>query len=55
MKRTEQEQMILERMAPGALCAEGFLGTDHRELSDIIAADSAAIGAAGLTHERIAA
>ena len=55
MKRTEQELMILERMAPGALCAEGFLGSDHRELPEIIAADAAAVEAAGLTNERIAA
>lgn len=47
--------MILERMAPGALCAEGFLGSDHRELPEIIAADTATVEAAGLTHERIAA
>jgi len=55
MKRTEQERMILERMAPGALCAEGFLGSDHRELSEIIAADAAAVDALDLTHEQIAA
>ena len=46
--------MILERMAPGALCAEGFLGDDHRELSEIIDADAATVHAAGLTHEQIA-
>ena len=55
MKRTEQERMILERMAPGVLCAEGFLGDDHRELSEIIAADAATVESLGLTHEQIAA
>ena len=55
MKRTEQERMILERMAPGALCADGFLGHDHRELSEIIAADTASVDAIGLTHEQVAA
>ncbi|MHC4985546.1 MAG: hypothetical protein ACYTFO_05250 [Planctomycetota bacterium] len=55
MDHTEQERMILERMAPGALCAEGFLGHDHRELPEIIAADTAAVEALSLTHEQIAA
>ena len=55
MKRTEQERMILERMAPGVLCAEGFLGDDHRELTEIVDSDAATVHAAGLTHEQIAA
>ena len=42
-------------MAPGALCREGFLGDDPRDLSDILAADDAAVLAAGVTRERIAA
>ena len=54
MKQTPRDKAILERMAPGALCADGFLGDDPRDLSEIIAADAAAVEAAGLTHEQIA-
>jgi hypothetical protein len=55
MKHTPYDESVLERMAPGALCAEGFLGCDHRELGDILAEDDATIEAAGTTHEQIAA
>ena len=55
MKQTIDQQNLLERMAPGALCREGFLGSDARPLEDIIAADAAAIEAAGLTHADVAA
>jgi len=55
MKRSPYDQQVLDRMAPGALCAEGFLGHDPRDLSDIIAADDAAVAAAGLIHTQIAA
>ncbi len=55
MKHTPYDESVLERMAPGALCAEGFLGSDHRELGDILAEDDAAVAAAGTTHEQIAA
>jgi len=55
MKHTPYDESVLERMAPGALCAEGFLGSDHRELADILAEDAAAVEAAGTTCEAIAA
>lgn len=54
MKQTPRDKAILERMAPGALCADGFLGDDPRDLSEIIAADAAAVEAAELTHEQTA-
>ena len=55
MKHTPYDEHVLERMAPGALCAEGFLGSDHRELGDILAEDDAAVTAADTTCEQIAA
>ncbi len=55
MKKTPYDQRVLQRMAPGALCADGLLGDDPRDLTDILAADDAAVAAAGTTHERIAA
>ncbi|MHC4561643.1 MAG: hypothetical protein ACYS8X_02605 [Planctomycetota bacterium] len=55
MKQTPYDQHVLERMAPGALCAEGFLGDDPRDLSDILADDDSAVVAAGASHEQIAA
>ena len=42
-------------MAPGAITKEGFMGTDHRSLSEIIDADTAEVVRLGLTHEKIAA
>jgi hypothetical protein len=55
MKLTPSEERIVERMAPGVLCAEGFLGADGRSLGDILAADGRTVESLGLTHERIAA
>ena len=55
MKHTPYDQRVLERMAPGALCAKGFLGDDHRDLSEILASDDSAVAAAGASHEQIAA
>ena len=55
MKQTPQDKLVIERMAPGVLCRDGFLGTDTRSLDEILAADRAAVEKLGLTHERIAA
>jgi hypothetical protein len=54
MKKTPEEERVLERMAPGVLSKDGFLGGDVRPLADIIAADSRAVERLGLSHERIA-
>ncbi len=40
MKNTEAEKNALERMKPGAITIQGFLGTDTRGLADIIEADA---------------
>jgi len=54
MKRTPNEQRIMELLAPGALCRDGFLGDDRRGLAEILDTDRAAVEALGLTHRDIA-
>ena len=49
MKHNPAEQLTRDRLEPGALSIEGFLGTDERTLADIIAADTGEVEAAGLT------
>ncbi len=44
----------MERLAPGALCRDGFLGDDRRGLPEILDADLATVEALGLTHRDIA-
>ena len=36
MKREPRIQMIVERMGPGVLCRDGFLGGDGRRLEEIL-------------------
>jgi hypothetical protein len=54
MKQTVQMQKAQERMAPGAITRDGFLGDDRRGLSDILLTDDASVKALGLEHEGIA-
>ena len=54
MKLTPEQQAVIDRMAPGALCRDGFLGKDTRPLMDIIAADKAAVDAIGTSCEELA-
>lgn len=42
MKNTEAEKKALERMRPGVITIQGFLGIDTRGLADIIEADAEA-------------
>ncbi|MFC1467258.1 hypothetical protein ACFLQY_00995 [Verrucomicrobiota bacterium] len=53
MKKNPAEKLIRERLEPGALSVDGFLGHDDRPISDIIAADVGEIEAAGLTVEEV--
>ena len=55
MKPSPQEQQIAERMAPGVLCRDGFLGTDGRFLGEILDTDRSTVEALGLTHAQLAA
>lgn len=54
MKQTTGMQAIQDKMQPGRLTAEGFLGTDTRSLVDIIKADEETINHLGVTHAEIA-
>jgi len=54
MKRTPEQQRIVERMGPGVLSREGFLGDDRRSLQEILDADGSAVESMGLTHAEIA-
>jgi hypothetical protein len=55
MKEGGNERRAEERMAPGAISAEGFLGEDARPLADIIAADEEAMRRLGLDWDEAAA
>jgi len=54
MKTDPQEQAVTERMAPGVLSRDGFLGHDTRPLSEIIDADRSTLVGLGVTNEQIA-
>jgi hypothetical protein len=54
MKHTPEDRRVLERMAPGALSKDGFLGTDARPLADIIAADRRRLAELGVSKEAVA-
>jgi hypothetical protein len=55
MKQTRQMNEIQERMKPGVIARDGFLGTDDRNLIDILVEDDAEVKRLNLTHDRIAA
>ncbi len=54
MKMTNEAKAVQERMKPGVLTSRGFLGSDTRGLSDIIAADEEEFLALGLDFEQVA-
>lgn len=54
MKQTPEQNRIQANMQPGALSAAGFLGSDTRNLVDIIRADQEDVERLGLTHQEIA-
>jgi len=54
MKPSPTEKRILDRMAPGVLCREGFLGTDARPLQEILDTDRSTLERLGCTHEQLA-
>jgi len=53
MKHNPAEQIIRDRLEPGHISIEGFLGTDERTIADIIAADTGEVEAAGLTVRQL--
>ena len=54
MKQTVQMGKVQERMAPGVITRDGFLGDDRRALVDILLADDTAVKALGLDHQAVA-
>jgi hypothetical protein len=55
MKQNPAERTVRERLEPGHISVEGFLGADTRPLADIIAADTGEVEEAGLTAEQLGA
>jgi len=54
MKETPMEMKIRNKMLPGNLTRDGFLGDDPRELNEIIADDERLLNKIGITAEEIA-
>jgi hypothetical protein len=54
MKQTPAFDYIQQQMLPGVITLDGFLGTDERNLIDIINEDEWTVRQHGLTHETIA-
>ncbi len=53
MKQTPQMQTIQAKMRPGVITLHGFLGSDTRNLVDMLVEDEAEVGRLGLTHQCI--
>ncbi|MGM0431731.1 MAG: hypothetical protein ACQEQU_03350 [Spirochaetota bacterium] len=54
MKQSPQLTKIQEQMRPGVITLDGFLGTDTRNLVDILMEDDGTVRRMGLTHSKIA-
>ncbi len=54
MKQTVQMDAVQKAMQPGVISRDGFLGTDRRNLIDILIDDDARVKRMGLTHRQIA-
>lgn len=54
MKQSPQLQKAQESMQPGVITLYGFLGSDTRNLVDIITEDDGAVKRLGLSHAHIA-
>ncbi|NOR44946.1 MAG: hypothetical protein GQ534_05110 [Candidatus Delongbacteria bacterium] len=54
MKQSPQLSKAEDAMKPGVITKDGFLGSDHRHLVDILIEDDAEVARLGLTHEIIA-
>ncbi|MFO7730192.1 MAG: hypothetical protein R6V86_05455 [Spirochaetia bacterium] len=55
MKQSPQLKQVQENMRPGVLTLHGFLGTDRRDLVEILEDDEAEVRRIGTTHRAIAA
>jgi len=54
MKKNPVFQAARERMEPGRLSRDGFLGVDERSIEDIVAADVAVLEQEGVTADELA-
>ncbi len=54
MKQSPQTKQIVQNMQPGVITLEGFLGTDRRDLQEILEDDNGIVKRMHLTHQRIA-
>ncbi len=54
MKQTPKEEMIQERLKPGVVTLEGFLGQDKRHYHEIISEDLDRLKSLGKSHGDIA-
>ena len=54
MKQDPTIQRIAERMAPGILCRDGFLGSDARPLEEIVDTDRSTVEGLGTSHQQLA-
>lgn len=54
MKQTVQMQQIQEKMKPGVITRDGFLGDDRRNLIDVLITDDAEVKRMDLDHRIIA-
>jgi hypothetical protein len=54
MKQSPHDRRIVERMAPGVLCRDGFLAPDTRPLGEIIDTDRSTVERLGTSHAEIA-
>lgn len=54
MKQTKQMEKIQEKMRPGVITLSGFLGTDSRNLNEILTSDEAEVRRLEVTYAQIA-
>lgn len=54
MKQTLEMRKIQDKMAPGVITRDGFLGEDHRNLVDILTTDDGTVRRLGYRHQDIA-
>jgi hypothetical protein len=54
MKQAPELREVERRMQAGQITRDGFLGTDRRPLSQILAEDANTVNRLGLTHRQIA-
>jgi len=54
MKQSPELTRVQERMKPGIISRDGFLGRDRRPLVQILEEENNAVNSLGLSHQRIA-